>query len=74
MKEFTKMDWFFAGCVAVCLSTYLYTCVTGKPNEQIKDMMQYFGLGLGLGAGSRFYGNLNSAATNKDIDNQVKLQ
>jgi len=74
MKEFTKMDWFFAGCVAVCLSTYLYTCVTGKPNEQIKDMMQYFGLGLGLGAGSRFYSNLNSAATNKDIDNQVKLQ
>jgi len=66
-KDFTKMDWFFAVCVAVCLLAYLYSCLTGNPMEQIKDMMQYFGLGLGLGAGKIIYNNV-TAEDKKDAD------
>jgi len=65
-KEFTKMDWFFAACVAMCLLAYLYSCLNGKPIEQIKDMMQYFGLGLGLGAGKVIYNNLGSVEEKKN--------
>jgi len=74
MKEFTKMDWFFAGCMTVCLTTYLYTCLIGKPLDNIKELIFIFGTSIGLATGSRFYSNLVSSEKNKGTDNQVKLQ
>ena len=74
MKEFTKMDWFFAACMAVCLTTYLYTCLIGKPLDNIRELIFIFGTSIGLAAGSRFYSNLGGVATNKDADSSVKLQ
>jgi len=68
-REFTKMDWFFAICMAACLLAYLYSCLTGKPIEQIKDMMQYFGVGLGLTAGKIVINNLGGGE--KDADKTV---
>ena len=74
MKEFTKMDWFFAGCMAICLTTYLYTCLIGKPLDNIKELIFIFGTSIGLATGGRFYSNLVGAETNKDSDKAVKLQ
>ena len=74
MKEFTKMDWFFAGCMAICLTTYLYTCLICKPLDNIKELIFIFGTSIGLATGGRFYSNLVSAETNKDTDKTVKLQ
>jgi len=73
MKEFTKMDWFFAACMAVCLTTYLYTCLIGKPLDNIKELIFIFGTSIGLSVGGRIYSNLG-AETNKDNDKAVKLQ
>jgi len=73
MKEFTKMDWFFAACMAVCLTTYLYTCLIGKPLDNIKELIFIFGTSIGLATGGRLYSNLVSAETNKDTDKTVKL-
>jgi len=73
MKEFTKMDWFFAACMAICLATYLYTCLIGKPLDNIKELIFIFGTSIGLATGNRFYSNLVSAETNRDTDNPVKL-
>jgi len=50
-KEFTKMDYFLAGCMGVCLISYIASCFIGSPIENIKDMISYFGVGLGLTGG-----------------------
>ena len=67
MKEFTKMDWLFAGCMVLCLTVYLYTCLTGKPLDNIRELIFIFGTSIGLAAGSRFLAN-------KDTDKTEKLQ
>jgi len=74
MKEFTKMDWFFAGCMAVCLTTYLYTCLIGKPLDNIKELIFIFGTSIGLATGGRMIYNNLGAETNKDTEKTVKLQ
>jgi len=69
-KEFTKMDWFFAACMAVCLATYLYTCLAGKPLDSIRELIFIFGTSIGLAAGGRF---LVGSEMNKDTDKTEKL-
>jgi len=64
--EFTKMDWFLAICMALCLLVYLYSCVNGEPAEQVKDLMQYFGIGLGLTAGKTVVNNIVTSSKEDD--------
>jgi len=57
-KEFTKMDYFLASCMFICLISYIASCFNGSPIEQIKDLITYFGVGLGLTGGTVILTNL----------------
>jgi len=63
-KEFTKMDYFLAGCIGLCLISYIISCFMGKPIDNIKDLIFYFGFPLGLG-GAVVVTNLVSDSKNK---------
>ena len=64
-KEFTKMDYFLAGCMGVCLISYIASCFMGEPIENIKDLITYFGVGLGLTGTSVIVNSLTNDSKNK---------
>jgi len=67
-KEFTKMDYFFAFCMLICLLSYIGSCFLKIPLDTVKDLIFYFGVGLGLTGGGTIANNLkekNSEGENK---------
>jgi len=47
-KTISGMDICLAAGMGVCLAAYLYSCLMGAPIDEIKQLIFYFGLGLGL--------------------------
>jgi hypothetical protein len=47
-KNLTTMDLALLVGMGICTLAYIASCFIGQPIEQVKELIFYFGIGLGL--------------------------